>query len=156
MAKLQDLDLLDPEVVQCPFDFYAAAREDAPVYKLPNSPIPGKDVYFVSSYELVVQALRDWETYSNQFGHLLGRVVPADEEIQAIEAQGYQLAPTMLTQDPPLQRQYRNLVNKAFNARRVASLEPYIRDLCHQLIDDTLLDTPQLLVWVSLHWYSYD
>jgi cytochrome P450 len=41
----------------------------------------------------------------------------------------------MLTQDPPLHRRYRGMVNQAFTARRVAALEPYIERLCHELID---------------------
>ena len=41
----------------------------------------------------------------------------------------------MLTEDPPVHRRYRGLVNQAFTARRVATLEPEIEKIANDLID---------------------
>ena len=41
----------------------------------------------------------------------------------------------MLTEDPPVHRRYRGLVNQAFTARRVATLEPDIDEDRNDLID---------------------
>lgn len=134
-------DFLDPETVECPFDYYAWARAEAPVYRLPNSPVPGiDDVYLVTPYALVDEVVRDWKRFSNKFGSILGRSGVIDEEMKAIQAQGYGDTPTMLTQDPPAQRHYRALVNKAFSARRVKSMEDYIRQICTELIDGFIDD----------------
>jgi cytochrome P450 len=53
----------------------------------------------------------------------------------AIMAQGWRPKGTLLTNDPPTHRRFRNLVNKAFTPRRVATLEPSIRTVAIELID---------------------
>jgi cytochrome P450 len=58
-----------------------------------------------------------------------------DPRLAAEMAKGYPPVDTMLTQDPPLHRRYRGLVNQAFTARRVATLEPDIARIANDLID---------------------
>ena len=134
-------DFLDPETIECPFPYYGWARAEAPVYRLPNSPVPGiDDVYLVTPYELVDEAIRDWRRFSSKFGSVLSGSVVIDKEIEEIQAEGFGDTPTMLTQDPPEQRHYRALVNKAFSARRVKGMEAYIRQICTELIDGFIDD----------------
>ncbi|MBI1179365.1 MAG: cytochrome P450 [Alphaproteobacteria bacterium] len=135
MSRLDEMNFFDPQTVECPFAFYQAARAEAPVYKLPNSPIPGRDVWLVTPYKLVHDVLRDWKTFSNRFAHLMSARGQRDPDVEAIMAEGFPPVETMLTQDPPAQRNYRNLVNKAFSAGRVNSMEGYIRQICDELID---------------------
>ena len=118
MNQLQQADFMDADTIQCPFGFYAAARETAPVYRLPKSPVPGKDVYLVTRYDLIQQVWRDWRIFSNQFASLMSRGDTTDPEIAAVLAEGYQTVPTMLTQDPPLQQKYRRLRLKALVTSR--------------------------------------
>ena len=59
---LADYNFFDPEVIECPFDFYKAARSEAPVYQL-----PGTDIFFVSRYDEVRQALKRTDVFSNRF-----------------------------------------------------------------------------------------
>lgn len=134
MTKLGTMNFTDPDVVECPFAYYAAARNEAPVYKL-NDFVPGRDVYLVTPYALVQEVLRDWRTYSNKFASLMTGKGGADLEIAAIRKQGFKAVDTMLTQDPPAQKQYRAIVNKAFNARRVNAMEDYVRQICNERID---------------------
>lgn len=49
-----------------------------------------------------------------------------------------EVSPTdsILYLDPPVHGRYRNLVNGAFSPRRVASLEPYIRRVTRELLDE--------------------
>jgi cytochrome P450 len=51
------------------------------------------------------------------------------------QRKGYPPVDTMLTQDAPLHRRYRGLVNQAFTARRVNGLEAYMEGLANELID---------------------
>lgn len=135
MQLLDEMNFFDPETARIPFAFYEAARKEAPVYKLPNSPFPGKDVFLVTSYDLVQRAARDWQTFSNRMGTLLRTSTKSDPEIEQIQKQGYGNCDTLLTQDPPLHKQYRSLVNKAFNAKRVNGMKDYIKHICDELID---------------------
>lgn len=138
MTRLEQMNFFDPQTVECPFAFYQAARSEAPVYKLPNSPIPGRDVWLVTPYKLVHDVLRDWRTYSNRFASLMSARGQRDPDVDAIMSEGFPPVETMLTQDPPEQKNYRNLVNKAFSAARVNSMEAYITRICDERIDEML------------------
>jgi cytochrome P450 len=134
-SLLEQVDFLDPDTIQCPFGFYEALRTEAPVFELPRSPIPDRRVLVVSKYRLIKEeVLPRWQIFSNRFGALMGRS-SEDPEIQAILAKGYPGVETMLTQDPPLQRQYRTLVSPLFAPRRVAAMEEKIARIANDLID---------------------
>ena len=67
MSKsVADYDFFDPDVIECPFDFYKALRSEAPVYQL-----PGTDIFMVSRHSDIKQALKDTTTFSSDFKHLL-------------------------------------------------------------------------------------
>jgi cytochrome P450 len=133
---LTTANLMDPATIQCPFAYYAAARNKAPVLKLPVSPIPGADVYLVTTYELISQILPDWKRFSNRFGEVMGGAAGFDDpELMEIWSKGWAQVSTMLTEDPPEQRHYRALVTKAFSASRVDGMGPYITQICDELID---------------------
>ncbi|WP_084421663.1 cytochrome P450 [Henriciella litoralis] len=135
-SLLKSHDFMDREIIQSPFKFYQALRNEAPVYQLPKSPIPGKRVFVVSTYKLIREdVLPDWKTYSNRFGALMGQTLSKDPEIAEIEAQGYEPVDTMLTEDPPAQRKYRSIVSPAFSMRRVAGWDAAIEQIANDLID---------------------
>lgn len=131
-TPLSELTPLSPEVLACPHAFNARLRREAPVYRCPHTGIT-----FVSGYETVTRVARDHETFSNRFAKAMpARDAKADQRVVEIQNKGYPPVDTMLTQDPPVHRRYRGLVNQAFTTRRVAALEPSIEALCHALIDE--------------------
>jgi len=121
---------LSPEALACPHAYNARLREEAPVYRCPHT-----GIVFVSDYEHVRTVAKDHATFSNRFGQAMRSVEDADPRIVEVQKTGYPAVDTMLTQDPPVHRRYRGMVNQAFTARRVSTLEPYIESLCHELID---------------------
>lgn len=123
----------DPEVLKCPYEFNRGLREQAPVYQCPHT-----GVYFVSTYDHVVEIAKNEKTFSNKFTLMQGgsSSAPRDEALSAIRKKGYPSVETMLTQDPPEQRRYRSLCQKPFSASSVAKLQPYIKNLANELIDD--------------------
>jgi cytochrome P450 len=135
MSKLQSADFMDPETIQSPFEFYAAARSEAPVYKLPKSPVSGQDVYLVTRYDLIESIIQDWRTYSNRFGHLMAGKDRADPEIREIVKDSVGSVDVLLTQDPPLHRGFRAIAQQEFTLRKVEQMDAYIRQICDELID---------------------
>jgi cytochrome P450 len=121
---------LSPEVLACPHAYNARLRLEAPIYRCPHT-----GIFFVSDYETIRAIARDHEIFSNRFGRAMRSEGEVDPRIVEAQKEGYPPVDTMLTQDPPLHRRYRGMVNQAFTARRVATLEPWITDLCHSLID---------------------
>ena len=63
MASVSDFNPLAPETVECPFPFYAALRQEAPVYE-----VAGMGFFMVSRYADVQRVLTDTDTFSAQTG----------------------------------------------------------------------------------------
>jgi cytochrome P450 len=124
-----DFNFFDEEVLNCPYDFYQSLQEQAPVYQLPDT-----NIFMVSRHADVKQLLKDTQTYSNNFNHLLKGPEPAPE-VTEIYARAWQPVDTMITADPPRHKTYRTLVNKVFNAKRVNAMEDYMKAIVEELVD---------------------
>lgn len=129
-VPLDHLTPLDTAVLACPHEFNRRMRAEAPLYRCPHS-----GIVFVFDHPTVVRVAADPETFSNRFGAAMRSTADVDPRLVEEQQKGYPPVDTMLTQDPPLHRRYRGLVNQAFTARRVNQLEPYIETLAHELID---------------------
>jgi cytochrome P450 len=121
---------VSPEALGCPIAYNARLRAEAPVYRCPHT-----GIVFVSDYDTITRVARDFETFSNRFGQAMRKDSDIDPRLREANKDAYPAVDTMLTQDPPLHRRYRGMVNQAFTNRRVAALESHIEDVCHQLID---------------------
>jgi cytochrome P450 len=124
----------DAATLQCPWPHYAKMRAEAPVL-----PVPSMGIHLVTNHELVLEILRDTDTYSSNFGGAGMPLPPEDRKrIAEVIADAYPRVPTMLTADPPNHTRYRRLVSKAFTPRAIAALEPEIRRITVRLIDDLI------------------
>lgn len=132
--SLSDYDFFSEEVLECPFDFYKKAREEAPVYLL-----PGTNIYLVTRHADIRAMLKDTATFSSSFAHLLTGP-DEQEEVKALYAGLIEPADTLLTLDPPRHRVYRNLVNKVFSAKRVNAMHDYVEEIVDDLIDGFIDD----------------
>ena len=132
MKRLSAYNLLDPAVVENPFEFHRALREQAPVYE-----VPGIGLFLISTYAGVLEVLADPGRFSSKSGPAVGGMAPPPEVMEAMSA-GYPTVDTLLTNDPPDHIRYRSLVSRAFSARRVAGLEDYIRGVAETLMKNFL------------------
>ena len=111
----------DYAVHEDPYPIYARLRTEAPLYR--NDEL---DFWALSRHADVLGAFRDPAHFSNRFGVSLD---PAAYGPQAHKAMSF------LAMDPPRHTRMRSLVSKAFTARRVAELEPAIRDLAVRYLE---------------------
>lgn len=114
-----------PEVIECPYAFYKALRDEAPIYRLPNGQ------YVVSRYADVLKVVRDTETFSSMIGpvneHILGGPRVGGD------ASGPWPLPFTDAEDHHRQKSYcANLVGR----ERLNWFAPKIRRLVDELIDD--------------------
>lgn len=126
-----DESRLDPLIRNNPFPFYQALREQQPVYydaKL--------DVYLVTRYADVETVLRDPLTYSLEHGYqdryANGFV---DELAEIMNRDGGGFIRDIIACDPPAHTRLRKLLDKAFTAHRVKTLEPRIRQMVADLVE---------------------
>ena len=138
MEAVRDFDPFSRETLENPYPFYDAMRRERPVFEA----APG--VFFVSSYELIHEVLRDTERFSSAHGAAFlnfqgeGGLAPPmapSEAVRAIYAKGVPQRDTLLSADPPAHTRYRSLVNRSLSPRRVAKLEPVARAVVSELID---------------------
>ena len=139
-VDLDDFGLFDPEVQQCPHDYYAEMQQEAPVFE---AAMPGAELYLITRYDDVVEVVRDTDTFSSQFdtsGHMSSELAKRMADLYRSEG-GYPPVRTMLTADPPAHTRFRRLISKAFTPKVIADLEPTIRDITTGLIDGMLAAT---------------
>lgn len=114
----------DPTFVQNPYPFYDRARA-------------GGDLFYWDDYGAVC-AVSHAAVAACLKDKRMGREVPSEfaRPIPAHLAPFYAVeAHSMLELNPPRHTRLRGLVLRAFTSRRIAALEPEIKTLCHQLID---------------------
>ncbi|MBS1881662.1 MAG: cytochrome P450 [Actinobacteria bacterium] len=120
---------LSEEQLRDPFPIYAKARREAPVFF-----DPGLGVWSVTRMDDVLDVLRDPAGFSSvdTFEMRRGRL----PERLAERWPDSMWRPRMLVAtDPPEHTALRKLMQTAFTPRRVAALEPFVRETCERLID---------------------
>ncbi len=132
-AKGLDFNPMAPDQRECPFDLYRRARDEMPVFYSERF-----DLWVVTRYDDIVRILKDPATFSSAQSLAVDTAVAP--EVQAVLDTGYPATPTMVTADPPVHTRFRELVGKAFTSRRVAVMEPRMREIAHQLVDGFFRD----------------
>jgi cytochrome P450 len=113
-------DPYDVDIDADPYPTFRRLREEAPLYY--NEP---HDFFAASRHEDVERGLKDNETFISGRGGIL-------ELIKA----GIEMPPGILIfEDPPTHTIHRRLLSRAFTPKRVAALEPKIRELCARTLD---------------------
>lgn len=135
-VPLAEINAFDPQLLQDPYPYFERLRGEAPVFRDPKT-----NIVYISTYELVQKAARDYKRFTNAFGEALrGGGAPLEEEVEAILAKGYPPVETMLSADPPIHTRYKSLVTKAFNAKRVSQMGAYVETVVNDLIDGFIAD----------------
>jgi len=132
-TDITKVNMVSPEVLECPYPYYERVREEAPVHQTPLG------FWAVSRSEDVLSVVRNPEMFSSLAQSNSFVTTPPPEVIE-IAKQGYPRVNTLLSNDPPSHTQFRNLVNKAFLPKRVAQLEDSIRKIANDLIDAFIND----------------
>jgi cytochrome P450/nitrite reductase/ring-hydroxylating ferredoxin subunit len=123
-----NFDPMAPDQRECPFELYALARREMPVFYSERF-----DLWIVTRHQDIVAILKDATRFSSAQSLSVDSAVPP--EVQAVLDNGYPATPTMVTADPPVHTRFRELVSKAFTSRRVAVMEPRMREIAHRLVD---------------------
>ncbi len=124
MARTTGSDLyydpFDVGINADPYPVFRRLRDEAPLYYNEQH-----DFYAVSRYEDVERCLKDHETFISGRGAVL-EIIKADIDLPP---------GTLIFEDPPTHTIHRRLLSRAFTPRRVAALEPQIREFCARSLD---------------------
>ncbi len=128
--QILGVDLTDPDnfVPGVPHETFTRLRHEDPVHWHPEREGPG--FWAVTRYDDVVEANRDWETYSSERGAV--HIWDLDPESLA------QMIHVMLYMDPPRHTRYRLLVNKGFTPRMIGRLRDHIVEQATGIVDEVI------------------
>ena len=113
-------DPYDVDLNADPYPMFRRIREEAPLYFNERH-----GFYALSRYHDVDAAYHDHETFSSARGAVL-------EIIQS----GMEIPPgTLIFEDPPIHNIHRKLLSRIFTPRKVAALEPKIREFTARCLD---------------------
>ncbi|MGH8978965.1 MAG: cytochrome P450, partial [Acidimicrobiia bacterium] len=113
-------DPYDFEIDTDPYPIWRRLREEAPLYYNEKY-----DFFAVSRFDDCEQAIIDWRTYSSARGSVL-ELIRADIEMPP---------GSFIFEDPPAHDLHRGLLSRVFTPRRVAGLEPKVREFCGARLD---------------------
>src|SRR5512147_1979308 len=146
-ARRTPYEPLSEAVREDPYPYYAALRDEAPVYWA-----EGAQAWCVSRYDDVQFVLRNAELFSSDAMRtmLMGArpgVNPledpdmAERALTLTQALAFPMeelisARNLLAEDPPRHTAMRNLVNRGFTPRRIAMWEPRAREFARACMND--------------------
>jgi cytochrome P450 len=124
MAATVDVDVYfdpyDVDITANPYPAMRRLREEAPLYYNERY-----DFFALSRFDDVERAVMDRDTYISGKGNVL----------ELIKADVQQPPGTLIFEDPPAHTVHRKLLSRAFTPRRLAALEPQIRELTVECLD---------------------
>jgi cytochrome P450 len=103
-----------------PYPVFRRLREEAPLYYNDKH-----DFYAVSRYEDVERGVLDTKTFISGRGGIL-EMIKANIEMPS---------GVLIFEDPPVHTIHRSLLSRVFTPRRMAALEPKIREFCARSLD---------------------
>ena len=136
-------DPFDPALHADPYPLYARLRDESPIHHEADL-----DLWVLSRFADVRDAVHDPSTFSSKDATSLQDPRTSDLDDEALDAAGVdvdalregmsEVAPMMLMLDPPRHDQLRDLVKRAFTPRRIAELEPRVRRLATDQLDEVV------------------
>src|ERR1700758_2770188 len=128
---LATASLTDPLIQADSGPYFAAMRKEEPVHYDERL-----GMWLVSRYDDIVELLRDPITFSDKHGYEAMYASGHFEEFkQILERDGGGFFPDAIKDDPPAHTRVRRLMENAFTAHRVATLEPGITTIVVNLIE---------------------
>ena len=128
----RELDLMDPALQQCPYEFYRILRASSPLYKMPST-----GFHLVTSFALASEVIREPDQYLSSVSPMAisDDGIPP-EIINIYEEGGWLPLASCSTSDPPRHKRVRRFLEKLFTAERIRVATPSIDAIAHSLLDD--------------------
>jgi cytochrome P450 len=114
-------DMYDRDIYRSPHETFRRLRNEAPVYYNEKY-----DFYALSHHADLLRVLRDRDTYISGKG-MTYNIISKDIEMPA---------GLFINEDAPEHTMHRAIVSRLFTPRAISGLEPQIRGLCNDIVDD--------------------
>ena len=144
-ALIERFDPFRNPYLSDPYPFFARVRPAVPAFYS-----DALDYWIVTRYRDVKEVLQNWRVFSAS--NTLETLKPlCPRARQTLADGGFRPVKALTNADPPAHTRVRRLANVAFTPRRVALMEPFIRDLAVRFVEERLTagraDLVQELAW---------
>jgi cytochrome P450 len=130
-TSLENFNLMDPALQQCPYGFYEVARAEAPVYRMPQT-----GFYLVTSFALCNEVIRQPDVYASGVSPMALKPDGVPQEIIDVYVQqGWLPLASCSTSDPPVHTRVRSFLEPLFTTRRMQEIRPLIERTAVELVD---------------------
>ena len=143
--KLSDINFLDPDLQENPYEAYEVLREEAPIYLSPDT-----GFFVVSKYNDLKRVLTDYEFFSRDLSGYWDKEIKEENKKTGYWNNGEEGKKVFLEKgwrqiatfdsEPPHHTKFRKASNPSFTASKIRKMEPYIEDLINELIDEFIDD----------------
>ena len=127
------IDLFDPATQEDWYPTYQLLRDEAPVYRIPET-----DIYVLSRYSDLAFVNRRTDLFANGPGATAAYI--NDPEALRIYREEGMARRSVLGTEPPVHRRYRNLVDPFFSEGAAERRRPLIEGIVNDLIDSWIAD----------------
>ena len=140
MSEAPQIPVFDLQNLIDPYPMYKQLRDEAPVYHVPEL-----NMYYVTSYELLRQVIRDTDVYSSRYDDFMAfsqsqgmANLPDDVRDSIMEKMSTMIPtpPTMLTLDEPEHTKYRSLVSRLFTGSEIKKSESDVQAVIDRHADN--------------------
>lgn len=120
---------LEQPMLTDPYPIYARVRRATPVFYVPQF-----DLWIVTRYSDISDVLRRPDLFSATNATNPVQEI-SSEAVQVLQSRGFRYPKSVFSSDSPYHTRMRKLVRRAFTARHVARLEPFVREWVGREID---------------------
>jgi cytochrome P450 len=131
MKQLHEFNLMEPETQACPYDFYARLRNEAPIYRMPET-----GFHLVTSFDRCMEVIRQPDLFASGVSPMTLRPGGIPQAVLDVyQNEGWMPVAACSTSDPPKHTRVRHVLSRLFTARSVRQITPYIDGLVNELIE---------------------
>lgn len=131
MKQLHEFNLMEPETQACPYDFYARLRNEAPIYRMPET-----GFHLVTSFDLCMEVIRQPDLFASGVSPMTLRPGGIPQAVLDVyQNEGWMPVAACSTSDPPKHTRVRHVLSRLFTASSVRQITPYIDGLVNELIE---------------------
>ena len=140
-GSLDEINLLDVKLQNCPYHAYEMLRDEAPVWIDPTT-----GFYVITRFEDIRKLLLDTKNFSNDMRGGQGGSREQLDSARAVrmntlyEEKGWVPGATLAGRDDPNHKQMRTMFNEAFKPKKIEGMDSFVRDTAYKLIDAFLDD----------------
>ena len=133
---LEDINLLDAGLQNCPYHAYEKLRDEAPIWK---DPVTG--FYVVTRFEDLRNILLDAQSFPSGIreGQRGGRGridrERGERMLKLYRENGWVPSPTLAGRDDPNHKQMRAMLNEAFRPKKINAMDPFVEETAYKLMD---------------------